>query len=43
MSDENENDPKNQDSTLAIVNGMLVSILASIYILYISGTLGRWR
>ena len=41
MSDDN--DGKHQDSTLAIVIGMLISILASVYILYISGTLGRWR
>jgi len=39
----NENDPKIHDSTLAIVIGMLVSILASVYVLYISGTLGQWR
>jgi len=30
MSDDNGNDPKNQDSTLAIVIGMLVSIRASV-------------
>jgi hypothetical protein len=43
MSDENEIDPKNQDSTVAIVIGMLISILGSVYVLYISGTLGHWR
>ena len=43
MSDENEEILKNQDSTLAIAIGMLLTILASVYVLYISGTLGRWR
>jgi len=43
MSDENEEILKNQDSTLTIAIGMLLTILASVYVLYSSGTLGRWR
>jgi hypothetical protein len=38
----NEDEPrKNEDSTIAIIIGMAVSILASIYILYASGVFGR--
>jgi len=40
MSDENEEILKNQDCTLAIAIGILLTILASVYVLYISGTLG---
>jgi hypothetical protein len=38
----NELEPRNhEDSTLAIVIGMVVSVLASAYILYVSGVFGR--
>ena len=38
----NDHEPHNQeDSTLAIIIGMLVSVLASGYILYASGVFGR--
>ena len=31
----------NEDSTIAIIIGMTISVLASGYILYISGVFGR--
>jgi len=41
MSTE-DNSRKPEDSTVAIVIGMLIAVLASLYVLYISGTLGAW-
>ena len=41
MSQEDE-PQKPEDSTLAVVLGMLISVLASLYILYISGTIRVW-
>jgi len=38
----NDHEPRNnEDSTLAIIIGMVVSVLASGYILYASGVFGR--
>jgi hypothetical protein len=38
----NDHDPRNnEDSTIAIIVGMTISVLASGYILYISGAFGR--
>ena len=38
----NEYEPrKDEDSTIAIIIGMTISVLASGYILYISGVFGR--
>ena len=38
----NDHEPRNnEDSTLAIIIGMAVSVLASGYILYASGVFGR--
>ena len=38
----NDDDPRNnEDSTIAIIVGMTISVLASGYILYISGAFGR--
>jgi len=41
MSQENE-PQKSEDSTLAVVLGMLIALLASLYVLYISGTIRVW-
>jgi hypothetical protein len=38
----NEHEPRNnEDSTIAIIIGMVVSVLASSYVLYASGVFGR--
>jgi hypothetical protein len=41
MSQEDESQ-KPEDSTLAVVLGMLIAVLASLYVLYISGTIRVW-
>jgi len=39
-TEDNSREP--EESTFAILIGMLIAVLASLYVLYISGTLGVW-